>query len=335
LKYLFVFNPQAKRYTHEAEAAILAQASKFLHSSTLMIAHTVPQSRGRGFIIDDFARRSQDVDCVVAVGGDGTVNIVTAAMMQSGVYTRASLGVIPYGTGNNLVRSYGLDRDSEKALVLIRQGHTRGLDIGLINQQYYFINASFGFFPHVLSRRVTKSLVGCYYDAIRQVGFTPWTMRIRYTDAADRVIELSRQRYLVGALLNTSHYASYFHMAPDAVSDDGLFDVKLIRQAPRLAYPFLFTILLTGQYDLSPSTMTFRARRVEVLPDTTCHFETDGELLPLQQHYTVEMAGRIRLIVPAVSAVASPLGAYKGRLFRQHPSFYPRPLGKGRAISGV
>jgi hypothetical protein len=44
--------------------------------------------------------------------------------------------------------------------------------------------------------------------------------------------------------------------------------------------------------------MTCRARRVEILPDTTCHFETDGDLIPLQSRYTVEMAGQIRLIVP-------------------------------------
>jgi hypothetical protein len=44
--------------------------------------------------------------------------------------------------------------------------------------------------------------------------------------------------------------------------------------------------------------MTCRARRLEILPDTTCHFETDGDLIPLQPQYTVEMAGHIRLIVP-------------------------------------
>jgi diacylglycerol kinase family enzyme len=88
-------------------------------------------------------------------------------------------------------------------------------------------------------------------------------------------------------------------MAPDVINDDGLFDVKLIRATPRIAYPLVFTMLLTGQYDLSRQTMTFRARRLEVVPETTCQFETDGDVIPLQPRYTVEMAGQLRLLVPS------------------------------------
>lgn len=300
MKYLFIFNPKAKRYSREAETAILEQASKILHGAELATVYTVPQSghqAGR-YAVADFGRQSQNADCVIAVGGDGAVNIVTNALMQNEQNARLPLGVIPYGTGNNLVRSYGLERDSEKALLTIRQGYTTHLDVGFINQQHYFINASFGFFPYLIARRVTKSLVGWTYEALRHLGFKPWTTRIRYTDAYDCVIELPSQRYIVGAMLNTSHYGSILRMAPDAIGDDGLFDVKLIHEAPVLAYPLVFTVILTGNYDLARNTTTFRARRLDILPDAACHFETDGDTIPLQPSYTVEMAGHIRLIVP-------------------------------------
>jgi YegS/Rv2252/BmrU family lipid kinase len=300
LKYLFIFNTKAKRYSQDAEAMILQQASKILHGAEIATVYTIPQGDRRKdrYTVQDFEEQSRNADCIVAVGGDGAINIVTNALMQSGQNSRLPLGVIPYGTGNNLVRSYGLERDSEKALLTIQQGYTINLDIGSVNQQYYFINASFGFFPYLIIRRVTNSLVGWTYDTLRHIGFTPWPTRIRYTDAHDRVIELPSQRYIVGAMLNTSHYGSFLHMAPDAIGDDGLFDIKLIREAPVFAYPFLFTVMLTGNYDLARNTTTFRARRVEVSPDATCHFETDGDTIPLQSRYTVEMAGRIRLIVP-------------------------------------
>jgi diacylglycerol kinase family enzyme len=261
VNYLFVFNPQAKRYSPEAEATILAQAAKLLPHAAIAVTYTVPRlgPHGMSYEVNNFARYSQEVDCVVAIGGDGTVNNVVTALMQSGVYKRVWLGVIPYGTGNNLIRSYGLERENEKAF---------------------------------------RSLVGWTYDALRQIGFAPWLVRLRYTDITGRVIELPAQRYILGALLNTSHYGSILHMAPDAIGDDGLFDVKLIREAPKLAYPLLFTVILTGQYELSENTMTCRARRVEILPDTTCHFETDGDLIPLHSRYTVEMVGQIRLIIP-------------------------------------
>jgi diacylglycerol kinase (ATP) len=300
VKYVFVFNPRAKRYSREAEGLIRAQAASLLPHAVITVTHTVPHAwkRGAYYEVNNFARCSEGADCVVAVGGDGTVNNVVSALMQSGLYKHIPLGVIPYGTGNNLVRSYGLERESEKALLTIRQGHTVNLDIGRVNEEQYFVNASFGLFPHLIARRVTRSLVGWTYDALRHMGFAPWLMRLRYTDITGRVIELPAQRYILGALLNTSHYGSILHMAPDAIGDDGLFDVKLIREAPKLAYPLLFTVILTGQYELSEHTTTFRARRLEVLPDTTCYFETDGDLIPLQPRYTVEMVGQIRLIVP-------------------------------------
>jgi diacylglycerol kinase family enzyme len=124
-------------------------------------------------------------------------------------------------------------------------------------------------------------------------------MRIRYTDAAGHTIELPSQRYIIGAMLNTSHYGSILRMAPDVVSDDGLFDVKLIRETPRFKYPLVFTIVLTGQYDLlSRHTLTFRARHLELFPETTCGFETDGDPIPTQPRYSVQIAGHVRLIVP-------------------------------------
>ena len=144
--------------------------------------------------------------------------------------------------------------------------------------------------------------VGYTYEAIRHIGFQPWPMRIRYTDAAGHTVTLPSQRYIVGAMLNTSHYGSILHMAPDVVSDDGLFDVKLIRATPRLLYPLVFTIILTGQYDLSRHTTTLRATHIELLPETTCGVEMDGEVIPSQQRYCIQIAGHVRLLVPAPHA---------------------------------
>lgn len=301
MKYLFVFNSKAKRYSQRAERFIVARAAKLLRTQDIVVAHTAlhESDRGRRYDIEDFARHSQEVDCVVAVGGDGTVNIVTSALMRYGASSHVPLGVIPYGTGNNFVRSFGLTRQSIGALKTIREMHTVPLDIGVINQQYYFVNSSFGFFAYLMPRRVTKSLVGWTYDTLRHLKFSPWSARIRYTDADGRQVELPPQRYIVGALLNTSHYGSILRMAPDAIGDDGLFDVKLVLAAPLKEYPRLFSVILTGNYKLSRHTMVFRAQRLEVIPDTSCGFETDGDPIPFYRDYRVEVAGSIRLIVPS------------------------------------
>src|SRR5262245_48756457 len=285
---------------------LVKQAVKFL-SGTVAVTYTTLQADRLGARCDivDFARHSHDSDCVIAVGGDGTVNIVISALARHGLLPHIPLGVIPYGTGNNLVRSFGVERDSEKALVTIRQGYTTRLDISLVNQEYYGVNVSFGLFPYLLARRVTNSLVGYTYEAIRHLGFQPWPLRIRYTDAVGHTVTLPSQRYIVGAMLNTSHYGSILRMAPDVVSDDGLFDVKLIRATPRVLYPLVFTIILTGQYGLSHHTMTFRAKQLELLPETSCGMEMDGDPIPTQSCYRMQIAGHVRLLVPPPASAMS------------------------------
>ncbi len=161
MKYLLVFNPKAKRYSRASEARLVRQAARLL-SGTVAVTYTTQRAEGLGrrYDIADFARHGHDSHCVIAVGGDGTVNIVISALARHGLLPHIPLGVIPYGTGNNLVRSFGLERDSEKALVTIRQGYTTRLDISLVNQEYYGVNVSFGLFPYLLARRVTNSLLG-------------------------------------------------------------------------------------------------------------------------------------------------------------------------------
>src|SRR5262245_33581340 len=286
--------------------ALVRQAAKLL-GGTVAVTYTTPQAHGRetGYAMADVERHGHNSDCVMAVGGDGTVNIVIAALARHGLLPHIPLGVIPYGTGNNLVRSFGLERDSEKALVTIRQGYTTRLDISLVNQEYYGVNVSFGLFPYLLARRVTNSLVGYTYEAIRHLGFQPWPLRIRYTDAAGHTVTLPSQHYIVGAMLNTSHYGSILRMAPDVVSNDGLFDVKLIRATPRMLYPLVFTIILTGQYGLSHHTMTFRAKQLELLPETSCGMEMDGDPIPTQSCYRMQIAGHVRLLVPPPASAMS------------------------------
>jgi diacylglycerol kinase family enzyme len=97
-------------------------------------------------------------------------------------------------------------------------------------------------------------------------------------------------------------------MAPDVVSDDGLFDVKLIRATSRLMYPLVFTIILTGQYALSRHTLTFRAKQLELWPETPCGVEMDGDPIPTQRCYRMQIAGQVRLLVPSppTSAMSIP-----------------------------
>lgn len=60
-------------------------------------------------------------DCIIAVGGDGTVNEIARSM----IHTNATLGIIPMGSGNGLARELHIPMDPKKALeVISREGNS-------------------------------------------------------------------------------------------------------------------------------------------------------------------------------------------------------------------
>ena len=79
-------------------------------------------------------RVAAGVDGVVAVGGDGLVNI--ALQVVGG--TDVPLGVVPAGTGNDIARALGIvPGDPAAAVDLVRLGRTRRLDLGRANGRWF------------------------------------------------------------------------------------------------------------------------------------------------------------------------------------------------------
>ena len=73
-------------------------------------------------------------DYLIAVGGDGTLNEVVNGFMKSGGREKhkAVLGVLPWGTGNDFVRTVGVSRSVEELKAYIMNGSIRNIDAGKI-----------------------------------------------------------------------------------------------------------------------------------------------------------------------------------------------------------
>ncbi|MGL4241192.1 MAG: lipid kinase, partial [Beijerinckiaceae bacterium] len=81
-----------------------------------------------------------DVDCVVAAGGDGTMNGVADGIMATGL----PLGILPMGTANDLARTLGIPVDLDAAARIIAAGKTWRIDVGEVNEHAFFNVASIG-----------------------------------------------------------------------------------------------------------------------------------------------------------------------------------------------
>lgn len=88
--------------------------------------------------------------CVVAAGGDGTLNAVAARVIEHG---RAVLGVLPVGTLNHFARDLGLPAELDAAAAVIAAGHVREIDVGDVNGRPFLNNSSLGLYARLVVER--------------------------------------------------------------------------------------------------------------------------------------------------------------------------------------
>jgi diacylglycerol kinase family enzyme len=114
---------------------------------------------------DDLARLAQQAAAtararhaaVVAVGGDGTIN----AVAQAAHAAACVMGVVPRGTFNYFARTHGIPIGIAEATGLLLRATPVPVQVGLVNEQVFLVNASLGLYPELLQdREAYKSRFG-------------------------------------------------------------------------------------------------------------------------------------------------------------------------------
>ena len=86
---------------------------------------------------------------VVAAGGDGTLNAVAQAVLGSG----CAFGVLPQGTFNYFSRTHGIPADTARRMQVLLHEQAQPVQVGLVNERVFLVNASLGLYPKLLEDR--------------------------------------------------------------------------------------------------------------------------------------------------------------------------------------
>ena len=101
-------------------------------------------------LIREAVLRAQELKgVVVAAGGDGTINAVAQATLGSG----CAFGVLPQGTFNYFSRTHGIPSDTAEALQVLLNETPRAVQVGLVNDRVFLVNASMGLYAKLLEDR--------------------------------------------------------------------------------------------------------------------------------------------------------------------------------------
>lgn len=143
-----VFNIAAGKGAAEAARAAISAACEAARREFHILVVDDPAK------IREIAREAirvcrQSDGIIVAAGGDGTINAVAQEALGSG----CAFGVLPQGTFNYFSRSYRIPSDTTAAMQSILVGTPRPVQVGLVNDQVFLVNASLGLYPKLLENR--------------------------------------------------------------------------------------------------------------------------------------------------------------------------------------
>lgn len=211
---------------------------------------------------------------IVAVGGDGTVSEVAQALL----YQDIPLGILPFGTGNDLIRVLDIPQEPELALEIILARRIRCLDTALANSRLYLNVAGFGFDVEVLLK--TKRYKRFFGGRIAYgLGFIHALLGLRALQA--KVTREGQEKELeifIAAVGNGRFIGGGMEITPLAEPDDGLLDICLI---PALSFWELLRILkkfAKGKHVDDPLVEYFRAQEVSFSCKSPAAVQIDGEI---------------------------------------------------------
>jgi len=227
---------------------------------------------------------------LIVAGGDGTLNEAVNGIFSQTVCPPEEIfiGMIPVGTGNDWIKTFGIPNNYKDAVKIIKQGKTMRQDVGRIQftendmaKTCYFANmAGFGFDAMVASK--TNRLkdkgrkgISLYLQALG-------SSFLNYQTAKTCVVidgqEFNELIFSVSIGIGKFNGGG-MKQAPDAIPDNGHFQVTIIRKIGIFGILRNLPGLYSGEFVKDPRVSTHEALNISISSAQQIAGEADGEIL--------------------------------------------------------
>lgn len=273
--YLFIINPNARnggigKMWPKVEEEILKRG----------LDHKSVYTQHQGHAIELSKEMEKDFDCVVAVGGDGTINEVA-----NGLYgTDTKFGLIPLGNGNDFAVRLDFDDDYNRSLDILEAGKTIDITVGIAktdDKQRYFVNIAdtgVGATVSVASFTEAKWLRGFvkyYYLALKKL--LQYRL-VKSTITIDDVVHKDVGLVIIAAG-SGSRFGGGFNILPDNYHFMDDFAVLYGRDIGKMKQIKLLNLLKPGKHLGFDGVHYLRAKKVSLEMAKPLPIELEGEIL--------------------------------------------------------
>jgi diacylglycerol kinase (ATP) len=232
--------------------------------SAILVTHTV-------FIFEWPANFNGFTDIFIA-GGDGTLNYFVNH------YPGCTLPMVIFngGTGNDFHWMLYGHASFHEQLAIALQGNPKPIDIGLCNNRYFINGVGIGFegvVARALAGKHKRPGKASFLSTIlRNIGSYRSAL---YTITSESGI-LSGRKLLID-ISNGRRAGGGFHIAPEAMADDGLFDIVAVDALHPLKRLFYLPVIEKGRHLHLPFIQHFQARHLVITGETPVQYHLDGE----------------------------------------------------------
>ena len=306
-KWLIIVNPASASGSGKDA---WKESEKILQDGGLAVEHLMTEHPGHAI---ELAAKAAADGCrkFIAAGGDGTIHEVMSGLLRyidesgadAGEFT---LGVLPYGTGNDWIRTSGIPSDMAEAARCIVRGKTAKEDlVRLTFENGVFCMANIG--------GIGLDADICYHtNNLKRKGYkgdllyklvAPYSIFARKRSPVEIVCDgesIYKGKLYTAVIANGIYRGGGIKQNEEGGRwDDGLLELSVMGGVNRIKAMQLMMHVFSGDFAILPGIITRRFRKMSVTPlGETSRVESDGELpgvLPL----TVEVTGKqINIIVP-------------------------------------
>ena len=217
----FILNPNSGTYSAKKRARILENLLAIPDSKVWQTERINHASALTKQAVSEGAHK------IIAIGGDGTINEVAAALLYSSI----PLGIIPLGSGNGLARHLNIPLGFAKALHRAINGQEITIDAGQWNDRPFFCTAGIGFDAYVaahFAKRGKRGFLNYLYSSL--------VLLFQYKPI--RVKEYGPLFSLTVA--NANQFGNNAYISPNSNLQDGLLEVIRIKPSN------LYQIIILG-----------------------------------------------------------------------------------------
>jgi YegS/Rv2252/BmrU family lipid kinase len=227
--------------------------------------------------------------CVVAVGGDGTVNEVTNGFFdgEKALNPEAALGVLPRGTGGDFRKTFEWDTNLDENVQRLARAKTRPFDVGHLEfighdgqkATRLFANiCSFGASGQVDAEvnKSSKALGGALAFTIggakALLKYSDAKVTVKFDGGAAETMPVTTL-----SVANGRYFGGGMKVAPRADPFDGRFDITIWSGFGVKDFIFKMAMIRDGRHVDMPGTRTRTCTRIEAQADRTVLIDCDGE----------------------------------------------------------